>query len=126
MLCAMLLFSAPNVALAYPFGGQTKIALPCFFSGSILALIGPPNPGIYLWTPITRTYSNGPPAPGKWLLGLTSIPYICVILPIGPVVIPGVAIEMMGSSGAPAPAYVPPPFVGSGGTSGGGGTSGQF
>lgn len=103
LLLAILFFSVPNTAAAYPFGGQTSLVLPCFVFGFVpygfLALLGPPNPGFYIWTPFTDTYPNGPPThPGQWLLGQTSIPYICVISPIGPVIIPGITIAMMGSS----------------------------
>lgn len=93
----------PKPANAYPFGGQTSLVLPCFVFGLVpygsISLLGPPNPGLYIWTLFTKTYPNGPPTrPGQWLLGLTSIPYICVVSPIGPIIVPGMAISMMGSS----------------------------
>jgi|SRR3989338_698396 len=126
VICASLLFSAPNLALAYPFGGQTSLVLPCF-NVAILTLIGPPNAGFYLWTPSTQTYSSGPPTRGgQWLLGLTSIPYICLLW-VAPIIVwPGIAISMMGSSGSPPPAPVYNPPVGGGGTFGGGGAGGDF
>ena|SRR3989344_5089189 len=99
LLCTVLLLANPSPANAYPFGGQTSMVIPCVFNFSILALIGPPDAGLYIWTPFTKTYSNGPPShSGQWLLGLTSIPYICVVFPVGPIIIPGMAISMMGSS----------------------------
>ena len=103
MLCAALFLSAPSPALAYPLGGQISIVWPCFVFGVVpygnISLLGPPTPGLYIWTPATRTYSNGFPShPGQWLLGLTSIPYICVVQPVGVYVVPGMAIDMMGSS----------------------------
>lgn len=103
LLSIVLLFGAPGAASAYPFGGQASLVLPCFVFGFVpygtLALLGPPNPGFYIWTPFTKTYPNGPPThPGQWLLGQTGIPYICVIFPVGPVIIPGITIAMMGSS----------------------------
>ncbi|MDO8552476.1 MAG: hypothetical protein Q7S01_03005 [bacterium] len=107
LICAALLLSAPNLALAYPFGGKASLVWPCFVFGVVpygtISVVGSPNPGLYIWTLATRTYKNGPPAPGKWLLGLTSIPYICVVFPVGPIVVPGIAIGMMGSSGGGSP-----------------------
>ncbi|MDO8522537.1 MAG: hypothetical protein Q7S08_04645 [bacterium] len=98
ILCTTLFLSAPSLALAFPFGGQTSLVLPCF-NEAILTLIGPPNPGFYLWTTATQTYSNGPPTHGgQWLLGLTSIPYICLLRVMPIIVWPGIAISMMGSS----------------------------
>lgn len=99
LLCAAVLLVIPGSANAYPFGGRTGFVIPCVFNLSVLAVIGAPDPGFYIWTPFTRTYSNGPPShSGQWLLGLTSIPYICVVFPVGPIIIPGMAISMMGSS----------------------------
>jgi len=103
LLCAVFLLFSPSAANAYPFGGRTSLVLPCFVFGLVpygsIALVGPPDPGLYIWTLFTKTYPNGPPArPGQWLLGLTSIPYICVVSPFGPIVVPGMAISMMGSS----------------------------
>ncbi|MDO8561968.1 MAG: hypothetical protein Q7S05_04040 [bacterium] len=103
LLCAVFLLLVPSSVRAFAFGGQTSLVLPCFVFGVVpygsISLIGPPNPGLYIWTPATRTYSNGPPMrPGQWLLGLASIPYICVVSPIGPIIVPGMAISMMGSS----------------------------
>ncbi|MEK7132438.1 MAG: hypothetical protein AAB830_00105 [Patescibacteria group bacterium] len=98
VLCGALLFSVPNSAYAAPFGGQTSFVFPCF-NVAILAAIGPPNAGLYVWTPATRTYQNGPPTSGgQWLLGLTSVPYFCLVLPVPIYVLPGISISMMGSS----------------------------
>src|SRR3989338_10982256 len=98
VLCATFLLSAPNPALAFPFGGQTSLVLPCF-NVAILTLIGPPNAGFYLWTPSTQTFNNGPPTRGgQWLLGMAGIPYICLLWPVPIIVWPGIFINMMGSS----------------------------
>jgi hypothetical protein len=98
VLSVTFLLSSSNLALAYPFGGQTSVVLPCF-NVAILTLIGAPNAGFYLWTTATKTYPNGPPTRGgQWLLGLTSIPYICLLWPVPIIVWPGIAISMMGSS----------------------------
>jgi len=107
LLCGALLLSSPGAALASAFGGQASLVLPCFVFGVIpygsISLVGSPNPGLYIWTLFTTTYNNGPPLPGKWLLGLTSIPYICVVFPVGMWLVPGMAIDMMGSSGGGGP-----------------------
>ena len=98
VLCATFLLSTPNFAFAYPFGGQTSLVLPCW-NVAILTMIGAPNAGFYLWTTSTETFNNGPPTRGgQWLLGLTSIPYICLLWPVPIIVWPGMAIDMMGSS----------------------------
>ncbi|OGG69132.1 hypothetical protein A3F27_03430 [Candidatus Kaiserbacteria bacterium RIFCSPHIGHO2_12_FULL_53_13] len=98
LLCGALLLSAPAPALAYPFGGQASIVLPCF-NVAILAIIGAPIDGWYIWTTATETFNNGPPtSSGQWLLGLTSIPYICLVWPAPIILVPGMAISMMGSS----------------------------
>lgn len=124
---ALLIF--PFSAHASPFGGQVNFAIPCW-NAAILALIGPPDPGFYLWTPETRTYSNGPPTSGgQWLLGLTTVPYICLVLP-GPIYVwPGIGIAMMGSSGrsaSPPPPPARPFYEEPSGTGGGAGSSGRF
>jgi len=98
LLCAIFLLSTPNPVLAFPFGGQTSLVLPCF-NVAILTLIGPPNAGFYLWTPSTQTFNNGPPTRGgQWLLGMAGIPYICLLWPVPIIVWPGISINMMGSS----------------------------
>lgn len=129
----------PLSALAFPFGGSIGQVIFCY-NGAIFALIGPPIGGAYLWVPSTKTYAFGPPShPGQWILGLTSLPYFCLVS-ISPVItVPGIAILMMGSSGPSAgarpqtttgattgsplsgfdPATILNPGTGSGGTSGG-------
>ncbi len=92
----------PFVALAFPFGGQASTVVPCY-NQAIFARLGPPRGGDYIWTPATKTYQFGPPSfAGQWLLGLASAPYYCVVS-IEPVIVwPGIAIDMMGSSGSSA------------------------
>ena len=105
-ICAALGLSillTPFVALAFPFGGQASTVVPCY-NQAIFARLGPPRGGDYIWTPATKTYQFGPPSfAGQWLLGLASAPYYCVVS-IEPVIVwPGIAIDMMGSSGSAAP-----------------------
>jgi len=96
---AVLLFSAPLVASAFPFGGQASMVIPCY-NDAIYAMLGPPIGGPYIWTPATKTYQFGPPThAGQWLLGLAGAPYYCLVS-IEPVIVyPGTDITMMGSSG---------------------------
>lgn len=93
---AMLIL--PFSAYAEPFGGQASFVWPCF-NATIYALLGPPRGGAYIWTPSTRTYQNGPPThAGQWLLGLKTIPFLCLYSNPPLVTIPGIGILMMGSS----------------------------
>ncbi len=103
VLSIMLIVGAPSIASASPFGGQVEFWWPCFVFGVVpygnISLLSAPNPGLYIWTPFTKTYPNGPPThPGQWLLGQTGIPYICVVQPIGTWIVVGTTISMMGSS----------------------------
>ena len=93
-----LIAAFPAVALAYPFGGQASIVVPCY-NTAIYAMVGPPIGWPYIWTPATQTYRFGPPThAGQWLLGLAGIPYYC-ILSIDPVIVwPGTDITMLGTS----------------------------
>ena len=80
------------------FGGKVTAFLPCFFTGAIWVTVGAPRGGLYIWSPSTRTYPNGPPGPGRWTLGLYSAPYFCVWL-IAPLqVAPGMLMTMEASS----------------------------
>jgi hypothetical protein len=98
---------APSFALAFPFGGQIGIVKPCY-NNAIYVALGPPRGGPYIWTPSTRTYLFGPPSHvGQWLLGLASAPYYCVVSIFPVIVWPGTHIDMMGSSGSPAPIRYP-------------------
>ena len=88
----------PALTLAFPFGGQASQVSPCY-NNAIIAYVGPPRGGVYIWTPSTKTYKNGPPThSGQWLLGLAGAPYYCIIsiLPID--VRAGIRITMLGTS----------------------------
>ncbi len=88
----------PLVASAAPFGGQVALSIPCF-NGAFYAFVGPPRGGAFLWTAATQTYRSGPPRrTGQWVLGLSGIPYFCVVSILPIIVSPGISITMMGSS----------------------------
>lgn len=95
---ATLILTTPLLALAFPFGGQAGIVIPCY-NQAIYANLGPPRGGPFVWTPSTKTYQFGPPThAGQWLLGLAGAPYFCVVS-IQPVIVwAGTYIVMMGSS----------------------------
>ena len=97
-LLALLIACFPLSASAFPFGGMVTTIIPCFNQVIFTVLSGPVG-GAYLWAPSTKTYLYGPPRhTGQWLLGLTTIPYVCVVN-LSPVqTIPGITILMMGSS----------------------------
>lgn len=84
--------SAANV-----FGGRVGVSIPCL-NVAIWTTVGAPRGGIYIWTPATKTYPYGPPASGKYVLGLYGIPYFCIVWPAPLIVFPGIAMTMLGSS----------------------------
>jgi hypothetical protein len=89
---------APATALAFPFGGQASVVIPCY-NGAIYALLGPPIGGPFLWTPSTETFRFGPPMhSGQWLLGNAGPPYFCLVSILPIITYPGTDIIMMGSS----------------------------
>lgn len=92
-----LLILPVQAQAANVFGGRVGAALPCF-NAVVWATVGPPRGGLYIWTPFTRTYPHGPPAPGKWVLGLYGLPYFCIVLPVPIFVLPGITMTIMGSS----------------------------
>ena len=98
LVTTILVLLYPAAALAFPFGGQASIVIPCY-NQAIYANLGPPRGGPYVWTPSTKTYLFGPPThAGQWLLGLASAPYYCIVS-IQPVIVwPGTYISMMGRS----------------------------
>ncbi len=97
-LAAFAIVAAPLAAHAFPFGGQAGRVIPCY-NQAILADLGPPVGGKYLWSPATRTYQFGPPRhSGQWLLGLAQTPWYCIITYQPLTVESGTHIMMMGSS----------------------------
>ena len=88
----------PFVSFAFPFGGQASLVHFCY-NNAIIAYVGAPRGGVFVWTPSTKTYQNGAPThSGQWLLGLAGAPYYCIytILPID--VRAGSIITMLGTS----------------------------
>jgi hypothetical protein len=91
-------FLLPSVALAFPFGGQASLVVPCY-NNAIYANVGPPIGGAYIWTPSTLTYQFGAPThAGQWLLGLASAPYYCIVSLLPIIVWAGISITMLGTS----------------------------
>ncbi len=98
----LVALSTPSSVFAIPFGGQIGVYLQCY-NTAIFTALGPPRGGQYIWSPATRTYQFGAPrGVGQWLLGLASAPYYCVYSIFPVLVAPGLHMDMMGSSGAPA------------------------
>src|SRR3989344_3025661 len=95
---SLTLLAAPLVAMAFPFGGQASMVIPCY-NQAIYANLGAPRGGPYIWTPSTKTYQFGAPTHGgQWLLGLAGAPYYCIVS-VQPVIVwPGTYITMMGTS----------------------------
>lgn len=104
VLLTVVFLVLPSSAFAFPFGGRASVVLRCVYNSTIYANLGPPRGGEFIWTTATKTYQFGPPAyAGQWLLGLAGAPYYC-IYSVSPLIIySGIAINMMGSSGAAAP-----------------------
>ena len=98
MVATLFILSMPAIALAYPFGGQASIVIPCF-DDAIYANLGAPAGGPFVWTPATETFRFGPPThAGQWLLGTAGPLYLCLVS-IDPIfTLPATAILMMGSS----------------------------
>ena len=106
VLCISIL-ALPALTFAFPFGGQINQIIFCY-NNAIYTNLGPPRGGPFIWTPSTRTYRFGPPQrSGQWLLGLAAPPYYCIVSKQPIIVWSGILMTMEGSSGAPAPAYVP-------------------
>lgn len=88
----------PISASAFPFGGQITQVIFCYNTAIFAALSGPVG-GAYIWVPSTKTYSFGAPShAGQWILGLTTIPYVCLVSVSPLITVPGIGISMMGSS----------------------------
>lgn len=98
IISALIMLGIPGLALAFPFGGQASVVIPCY-NDAIYANLGPPIGGPFVWTPATKTFQFGPPMhAGQWLLGLAGPLYMCLVT-IEPIfTLPATAILMMGSS----------------------------
>lgn len=88
----------PLLASASPFGGQASLVHYCL-NNAIIAYVGAPIGGAYIWTPATRTYKNGAPTHGgQWLLGLYGAPYYCIYSRVPVDVRSGLGITILGTS----------------------------
>src|ERR1700733_59137 len=98
VLTALAVLAFPAITLAFPFGGDASVVIPCY-NGAIYALLGPPRGGPFLWTPSTQTFEFGPPThAGQWLLGNAGPPFFCLVSILPIITYPGTDIIMMGSS----------------------------
>ncbi len=98
VVCGVVLLTTPFAVHAFPFGGQANSVVPCY-NQAILARLGPPIGGNYLWSASTKTYQFGPSRhAGQWLLGFAQTPWYCIISYSPITVEPGTHIIMMGSS----------------------------
>ena len=98
-LVGLVMPSSPNAKV---FGGQASFVKQCS-NKTIYAILGPPRGGAYIWTPTTRTYKFGKPAKaGQWLLGLKSIPFLCLYSSSPIITLPGIGILMLGTSQPPS------------------------
>ncbi len=86
-------------ATALSWGGPFQTVIPCWNEGVIWTVVGPPRPGVFIWTASTKTYDYGPPSrPGQYGLGLAGPPYFCVVSPYPVIVLPGIIMTMVGTS----------------------------
>lgn len=94
----LIALAIPMTASAAPFGGRISQVIPCY-NNAIYANVGAPRGGQYIWTPATQTYRFGAPShAGQYILGLSGIPYYCLVSIVPIDTLPGISIFMMGSS----------------------------
>ena len=93
----VLLFAPLSASAAlFSFGGRVLTVTPC--SSGLHVTIFPAGvfPVSYIWTPVTITFSAGPPNhPGQQILGLYDIPYVCFV---GTVPLFGFRMFLVGTS----------------------------
>ena len=71
--------------------------------GGKFAIVGPPNPGAFVWGFFTRNYSSGvPQLTGQYVLGMATIPYYCIASLFPVTIYTGLYVSFAGSSGLPA------------------------
>lgn len=97
-------FSIASSVLFKSFGGRVVTVIPCVSGlGPSLHVTVAPFGGLpnvfYIWTPATITYSYGPPShPGQQLLGVSDIPFVCVIPAKAPIPLYGLRMQSVGTS----------------------------
>ena len=102
-LAAGFLFPVSANALGFSFGGRIIKVVPCV-SGLGPSLHVPIKPAgvfapMYIWTPATLTGLFGPPRTiGQQVLGIADIPYVCVIPVKPPIILPGLRMQIVGTS----------------------------
>lgn len=96
---AILVFAMGALrAQAFEWGGQFTSVVPCW-NAAIFTSVSGPRGGPFIWAPVTRTFSYGPPShAGQYGLGLAGPPYMCVVSPYPVIVLPGIMMLMVGTS----------------------------
>ncbi|PCI29808.1 hypothetical protein COB52_02155 [Candidatus Kaiserbacteria bacterium] len=86
---------------AFIWGGQFSSVIPCW-NAVTWVRVGAPLGGDFIWTPgVTRTFDYGRPThAGQYGLGLAAPPYFCIVSPFPVIVIPGIIMTMLGTSGS--------------------------
>ncbi len=91
-------------AFGLPFGGRISVIIPCT-NGALYVivqsarLIDPLAPEPYIWTPATLTFLSGPPShPGQEILGVATIPYVCLTTTVPSLPLPGLLMQIIGTS----------------------------
>ena len=73
-----LLIPLQTNAVDLPFGGQIITIFPC--ANGLRLTLSAPTPGMYMYTPASFSYLNGPPSHTKqWLLGMAGPSYVCLV-----------------------------------------------
>lgn len=91
-------------AFGFSFGGRVVSVVPCIsVAGPSLHVTiipaGLAQSVLYIWTPLTLTFSYGPPHnPGQQVLGLADIPFACYIPATPPIFLYGLRMQMVGTS----------------------------
>jgi hypothetical protein len=62
--------------VGFPFGGRIIGVTPC--TNGLMVILGPPTPMRLMYSPLSRSFSYGPPrTPGQWLLGTARPGGVC-------------------------------------------------
>jgi hypothetical protein len=104
IVLAIPMISFAQIPLLNSFGGRVATIAPCFSAlGPSLHVTVVPFGGVpavaYIWTPLTITYSYGPPThPAQQVLGLSDVPYVCFTPTTPPLPLYGLRMFSVGTS----------------------------